>query len=91
MGQQMAQAMSAAQTTPLASPASQPPSAGLNAGSPAPAAALPELLSPGDAAKALGVSESDVLAALADGSLKGKKIGAAWRITRAALEDFLKS
>jgi excisionase family DNA binding protein len=37
------------------------------------------------------VSETDVLAALADGSLKGKKIGTAWRITRAALEEFLKS
>lgn len=53
--------------------------------------ALPELLSPADAAKALGVSEADVLAALADGSLKGKKIGTAWRITRTALEEFLKS
>ncbi len=41
--------------------------------------------------KSLGVSESDVLATLADGSLKGKKIGTAWRITRAALDEFLKS
>src|SRR4051812_45404743 len=38
-------------------------------------AALPELLSPAEAAKLLGVSEGDVLATLADGSLKGKKIG----------------
>jgi excisionase family DNA binding protein len=42
-------------------------------------------------AKVLGVSESDVLASLADGSLKGKKIGTAWRITRAGLDEFLKS
>ena len=55
------------------------------------AAALPELLSPADAAKALGVSENDVLSALGDGSLKGKKIGSAWRITRSALDEFLKS
>jgi excisionase family DNA binding protein len=48
-------------------------------------------LSPAEAAKALSVSESDVLAALADGSLKGKKIGTSWRIMRAALEEFLKS
>jgi excisionase family DNA binding protein len=48
-------------------------------------------MSPGDAAKALGVSESDVLSALADGSLKGKKIGTAWRITKSALDEFLKS
>jgi excisionase family DNA binding protein len=48
-------------------------------------------MSPADAAKALGVSESDVLTALGDGSLKGKKIGSAWRITRSALDEFLKS
>jgi excisionase family DNA binding protein len=58
---------------------------------PAAATGFPEVLSPADAAKALGVSESDVLAALVDGSLKGKKIGTAWRITRAALDEFLKS
>jgi len=50
-----------------------------------------ELLTPEDAAKALNVNESDVLAALAEGSLKGKRIGTSWRIPRAALEEFLKS
>jgi excisionase family DNA binding protein len=54
-------------------------------------AALPELLGTAEAAKVLGVSEADVLATLADGSLKGKKIGSTWRITRAAIDDFLKS
>jgi excisionase family DNA binding protein len=54
-------------------------------------AGLPELLTPADAAKAMGVAESDVMAALSDGSLKGKKIGSAWRIPRPALEQFLKS
>jgi len=59
---------------------------------PAPAGAgLPELLSPAEAATALGVSEADVIATLTDGSLKGKKIGSTWRITRAALDEFLKS
>jgi excisionase family DNA binding protein len=52
---------------------------------------LPELLSPGDVANTLGVSEGDVLTSLSDGSLKGKKIGSTWRITRQALEEFLKS
>jgi excisionase family DNA binding protein len=61
------------------------------AASPAAAVGWPELLTPADAAKAMGVTESDVLSALADGSLKGKKIGAAWRIPRPALEQFLKS
>jgi excisionase family DNA binding protein len=54
------------------------------------ASAIPELLSPADVAQSLGVSEADVLAALGDGSLKGKKIGSAWRITRVALDEFLK-
>jgi excisionase family DNA binding protein len=86
MGQQMMAAMAAGQATPPAAPpGAVPPSL------PAANTGLPELLGPADAARALGVSESDVLAALADGSLKGKRIGTAWRITRAALDEFLKS
>ena len=49
------------------------------------------LLSPADAAKILGVSESDVLVAFNDGSLKGRKIGSSWRITQQALDEFLKN
>ena len=87
MGQQMMGAMGAGQS---ASPAPVLPAAAAAVGV-TPPGVLPELLSPADAAKALGVSEADVMTALADGSLKGKKIGASWRITRGALEDFLKS
>jgi excisionase family DNA binding protein len=50
---------------------------------------LPELLSPADAAQSLGVSEADVVAVLESGELKGKKIGATWRIPRAALTSYL--
>jgi len=50
---------------------------------------LPELLSPAEAAQALGVSEADVLAVLDTGDLKGKRIGSAWRIPRAALTDYM--
>jgi excisionase family DNA binding protein len=56
----------------------------------APPAGIPETLGPADAAKALGVSEADVIASLEAGDLKGKKIGTQWRITRSALTDFLK-
>jgi excisionase family DNA binding protein len=49
-----------------------------------------DLLSPAQAAQALGVSESDVMAVLEGGELKGKKIGSSWRITRSALQDYLK-
>jgi excisionase family DNA binding protein len=81
MGQQVAAAMNQPQGTP---PAGTPP--------PLPAASgFPQMLSPGDIANRLGVSEGDVLAALAEGTLKGKKIGSTWRISQAALEEFLKS
>ena len=58
------------------------------AGQPAPAA-VPETLSPADAAKLLGVSEADVIASLEAGDLKGRKIGSQWRLTRAQLAQFL--
>ena len=50
---------------------------------------LPELLTPAQAAEALGVSEADVMQSLEGGDLKGKKIGSSYRITRAALNEFL--
>jgi excisionase family DNA binding protein len=49
-----------------------------------------ELLSPGDAAKLMGVTEADVLQSISTGDLKAKKIGSSYRISRAALEEFLK-
>jgi excisionase family DNA binding protein len=59
------------------------------AGGPAAATGLPETMSPAEAAKALGVSESDVIVSLEKGDLKGKRIGSQWRITKAALAQFL--
>jgi excisionase family DNA binding protein len=50
---------------------------------------MPELLSPAQAAQALGVTEADVIASLDAGELKGKKIGSSWRITKTALDSFL--
>jgi len=52
-------------------------------------AAAPELLGPAEAAAALGVSLADVMTVLESGELKGKKIGASWRITRTALNAYL--
>jgi excisionase family DNA binding protein len=60
------------------------------AGGTAPSAAgLPELLSPADVAKALGVSEADVMTVIEAGELKAKKIGTSHRVTRAALDAYL--
>ena len=56
-----------------------------------PASGIPDLMSPAEAAKLLGVSEADVLHTLEAGDLKGKKIGSTWRITRTAIDEFLKS
>jgi excisionase family DNA binding protein len=66
---------------------------GVKAPPPAAAAAagVPALLSPAEAAQVLGVAESDVLASLEAGDLKGKRIGSQWRITRAAIDSFLAS
>jgi excisionase family DNA binding protein len=52
-------------------------------------AAIPELMSPAEAAQVLGVTEADVISSIEAGDLKGKKIGAAYRISRAALDAFL--
>jgi excisionase family DNA binding protein len=57
----------------------------------APAAqeAPPELLSPADAAKALGVPEPDVMKIIESGELPSKKIGDSYRITRTALRHYI--
>lgn len=68
-------------------PAGGPPVA---VGAAQPPAAM-DLLGPAQAAQALGVSEADVLAELEKGSLKGKKIGSTWRITRTSLTEFMNS
>ena len=82
MAQQIIQQQNSAQSTS--------PSAGVAATAPA-GSGLPELLSPGQAAQELGVSEGDILASIESGDLRGKKIGSTYRITRAALNDFLQS
>jgi excisionase family DNA binding protein len=53
------------------------------------AVALPDLLSPADVAKALGVSETDVMTIIESGELASKKIGAAYRIKRSALDEYI--
>ena len=67
------------------------PVAGAVAGATPAAAGVPELMGPADAARILGVSEADVIATIEGGELKAKKIGSQYRITRSALDDFLKS
>jgi len=54
------------------------------------AAGVPDVMTPAEAARILQVSEEDVIAAIEDKSLKAKKIGKAYRISKSSLEDFLK-
>ena len=57
----------------------------------APAAAPPAVMTPAEAAAYMRVAEEDVLAAITAGDLKAKKIGSAWRISKEALDAYLKS
>ncbi|MFM8534842.1 MAG: SPFH domain-containing protein [Acidimicrobiia bacterium] len=68
--------------------AQQMMSQGFAGGAAAPSVA-PEVWGPADAARVLGVTEADVMSVLESGELKGKKIGATWRMTRAALNAYL--
>jgi len=51
---------------------------------------LPAVMTPSEAASVLRVSEEDVVAAITAGDLKARKIGSAYRISKEALEEFLK-
>ena len=53
------------------------------------AVVLPDLLTPEDVAKALGVPETDVMTIIQSGELAAKKIGTSYRIKKAALDEYL--
>ncbi len=50
---------------------------------------MPDVMTPSQAAKYLQVAEEDVMAAIEAGDLKARKIGRAYRISKAAMEEFL--
>lgn len=54
-----------------------------------PAAVTVDVMTPAQVAQALGVTEADVIASIDAGDLKGKKIGTQYRVTKAALDEFL--
>jgi len=55
------------------------------------AASIPSVMTPAEAANVLRVSEADVMAAITAGELKAKKIGESYRISKEALDAYLKS
>jgi excisionase family DNA binding protein len=60
-------------------------------GAPGNGGGSPELMNPAQVAQMLGVAESDVIASLEAGDLKGKRIGTQWRVPKAAVDAFLDS
>ena len=100
MGFGMAQEMMKQMQQPAAAPtnpfAPQPPAAAspiapaaAAASTAPPAPAGLQVYTPEQAAQLLGVEVADVVAELEAGNLKGRKIGSAWRIAQAALDEFL--
>ncbi|WP_027994516.1 SPFH and helix-turn-helix domain-containing protein [Simplicispira psychrophila] len=67
-----------------------PPAASAPAPAAAPASAAPQVLTPAQAAQALGVSEADVMTEITAGNLKARQIGSQWRIAQSALDEFLR-
>jgi excisionase family DNA binding protein len=55
------------------------------------AAGIPDVMTPAEVAAILKVSEEDVIAAINDKSLRARKMGNAYRISKNALEEFLNS
>ena len=93
LGAQMAVGMAMAQqmmNQPGGLMAQQTP--GISTPSPAPTPSEGgQLMNPSQVAQMLGVAESDVLSILEAGDLKGKKIGTQWRVTRDAINSYLRS
>ena len=69
--------------------ANQPQTAAGQAAGAAAAGAVPDVMTPQEAAQFLKVSAEDVVAAIEAGDLKARKIGSAYRISKDALQDFL--
>jgi excisionase family DNA binding protein len=69
---------------------SQQQNGGQAAGAAGGAGVMPNVMTPAEAAQFLKVSAEDVIAAIDAGDLKARKIGKAYRISKDALNDFLK-
>jgi len=52
---------------------------------------MPDIMTPAEAANFMKVTEADILEAIKDKSLKAKKVGKAFRISKDALEAFMSS
>jgi excisionase family DNA binding protein len=69
--------------------AGQEQKSGAESAGAAAAAAMPDVMTPAEAAQFLKVAAEDVVAAIEAGDLKARKIGSAYRISKDALNEFL--
>lgn len=86
MGQMMAGMFGNLQQQPAGQPAAPAAAAG-----PAGGGATPDIMGVTEAAAYLGVSVEDVVELCNSGQLKAKKIGSQYRISKASIEEFMKS
>ena len=64
---------------------------GMQGGAAGGGAKMADIMTPAEAANVMKVTEADVLDAIKEGTLKAKKVGKAYRISKEALEEFLNS
>lgn len=62
-----------------------------NTGGGSAGAKMPDIMTPAEAAQFMKVTEDDILDAIKDGSLKAKKVGKAFRISKDNLDTFMNS
>jgi excisionase family DNA binding protein len=89
IGNIMNQALAGGMANQAQQPTAQAAATGAAAGAAA-GGGMPEVMTPSEAAAILRVSEEDVIAAIEAGDLKARKLGSAYRISKTALEEFLK-
>lgn len=89
LGQVMGQALQQGQAAGV--PAQPAAPAAPAAAAPAAPAAAPDVMTPGEAAAYLKVTEADVMQMITAGEIKAKKIGSQYRISKAVLDAFLNS
>ena len=64
---------------------------GMQSGGAGGGAKMPDVMTPAEAAQFMKVTENDILDAIKEGSLKAKKVGSAFRISKDNLESFMNS
>jgi len=87
LGNMLAQSLTQQQATATGAGAATGAAAGAAASQ---SASIPSIMTPSEAATILKVCEEDVISASTSGDLKARKIGNAYRISKEALEEFLK-